>query len=175
MSVRRNGRDHEKMREEQRADAEHRGMQENMWARDSEYRTQYLREITEQNLDPATEELLGNLLSSALVLANLQDAEVTEIRWLVETVFMTVKRMHPHPDSYLAGDYRAALLDDPDDTLTPLSAKQETALEQAKLIVIESLTRSRGGWQQDEMSKQYTVSKREDDSDGGDRIGGLMS
>lgn len=138
---------------------------------------EYIRELTRHELDDATEELLHNVLSHDLVLGNLKDAEVTETRWLLENIFLAVKREHPSHDSFVEGEYRKFLLDDETDGLKPLSSHQEVLLEQARIALINRLTRSRGGWQQEEMGKQVAVSRREDvdrDESNG-TIGGLFS
>lgn len=133
---------------------------------------EYLREITEEQLDAATYELMTNLFSHDFVLSNLNDAEVTEQKWLARVVARKIKRMHPDAASFASGTSRRVVFDDDNDALQPLNPHQENLIDQAVLQFLTRPPRSRGGWQQDEVSKQYRVSRVEDDTE--DNSGGSL-
>ena len=126
---------------------------------------EYLKEITEEQLDGATYELMRNLFSHDFVLSNLKAAEVTEQKWLARVVARKIKRMHPDSGSFATGVTRQAIFDDSSDALSPLTPQQESLIDQAVLQFLTRPPRSRGGWQQDEVSKQLKVSRVEDDGD----------
>lgn len=127
---------------------------------------EYLKEITKEQLDDATYELMLNLFSHDFVLSNLKDEEVTEQKWLARIVAVKTKRMHPDTESFATGLTRQVVFDDTQHgSLKPLSPHQESLVDQAVLQFLTRPPRSRGGWQQDEVSKQYNVSKVEGESD----------
>ncbi len=134
---------------------------------------EYLKELTKYDLDPATEKLMANLLSPDFVLGNLKDAEVKEVRWLARVTALAIQRMHPPEGSAYTGEARKYYLDTKY-ALKPLSDHEINLINQALLDFFLRITRSRDGWQQDQISQQMKVSKREEgDDDGG--IGGLFS
>lgn len=126
---------------------------------------EYLRELTEHELDEHTLKLMSNMFSQDFVLANLTDAGENEVKWLARNVAMKIKRMHPPSESVISGESRKVFNDDPSDALKPLSPHQENLVDQAVLEFFVRLSRSRDGWQQDEISKQIRVSRTEDESD----------
>lgn len=137
---------------------------------------EYLETLTEHDLQPATAELVSDLLSSDLVLGNISDAEKEEARWLIRDEVENIKAMHPPERSPVQGRRRAALYDDETETLESLSDTEKKRLEQAIWNVFFRLGRSKGGWQQEELSSQYKVSKVDNDSGSEEesRLGGLF-
>lgn len=134
---------------------------------ESDYSTdrEYLRELTEHDVDSHTLALMENMFSQDFVLSNLKNAEVVEIKWLARVVAKKIKRMHPPPGSVVTGEGRKVINNDPSDGLKPLSPHQENLVDQAVLEFLSRPPRSRDGWQQDEISKQIRVSRTEDESD----------
>lgn len=130
---------------------------------------EYLRELTQHDLDEHSLALMENMFSQDFVLSNLKDAEVTEIKWLARIIAMKIKRMHPPPESVVSGESRKVFFDDTGDGLSPLSPHQENLIDQAVLEFLTRPTRSRDGWQQDEISKQVRVSRTEEDDDDDER------
>lgn len=126
---------------------------------------EYLNKLTENQLDNGTIELMQNLFSHDFMLSNLTPAEVIEQKWLVRVVARKIKRMHPDSDAFAAGETRKVVFDDARAGLKPLSPHQESLLDQAVLQFLTRPPRSREGWQQDEVSKQLTVSKVEGEED----------
>lgn len=128
---------------------------------------EYLEELTKNELDESTVTLMQNLMTPDYLLSNLSEAEVNEIKWIARSIARKIKRMHPPEHSYLQGEIRECALDDPEDSLCALSPYEENLIDQAVLDFFTRLSRSKGGWQQDEISKQVRVSKTEDDSKSG--------
>ena len=126
---------------------------------------EYLHELTENQVDDTTIELMQNLFSHDFMLSNLNPAEVIEQKWLVRVVSRKIKRMHPDSDAFAVGETRKVVFDDPRAGLKPLSPHQESLIDQAVLQFLTRPPRSREGWQQDEVSKQLTVSKVEGEED----------
>lgn len=166
--------DQEQMMEKQARQNMHQSNFGTMEQGDNTPDKEYLREITEEQVDDSTLELMANMFSHDFVLSNLKDAEVTEIKWLARVVARKIKRMHPSSESFAAGEQRKIVFDDETAGLGPLSPHQENLIDQAVLDFLTRPPRSRGGWQQDEVSKQLKVSKVEDKSENSSS-GGLFS
>lgn len=161
-------------RERREREQDHQMMQSEMGAsRSGRKNREYLKELTKHNLDPATERLMQNLLGPDFVLGNLKDPEVNEVRWLARVTALAIQRMHPPEGSAYTGEARKYYLDT-EYALKPLSDHEINQINQALLAYFLRITRSRDGWQQDQISQQMKVSKREeDDEDSG--YGGLFS
>lgn len=161
-----NGKSNEQVRDEQAKRNMHQtNLSQQQRPGDAVPNKEYLQEITDNQLDGATYELLQNLFSHDFVLSNLEGAEVTEQKWLARVVARKAKRMHPGSESFATGDSRAVIFEDSSAALEPLSPHQESLIDQAVLQFLTRPPRSRGGWQQDEVSKQLKVSKVEDGSE----------
>lgn len=135
--------------------------------------TEYLQELTDNQLDSHTVVLMQNLVGQDFLLSNLKGAEINEIKWLSRSMARKVKRMHPPQESFVTGERRKVLLDDDRDGLKPLTPHQENLVDQALMDFFTRVARSRDGWQQDEMGKQLRVSRTEDDS-GDESEGGFF-
>lgn len=135
--------------------------------------TEYLQELTANELDDHTIALMQNLVSQDFLLSNLKSAEINEIKWLSRSMARKIKRMHPPQESFVQGERRKVLLDDDRDGLSALTPHQENLVDQALMDFFTRVARSRDGWQQDEMGKQLRVSRTEDDS-GDDNEGGFF-
>lgn len=135
---------------------------------------EYLNELTQNELDDHTVELMSNLVGQDMVLSYLKGAEITEIKWLSRSIARQIKRDHPPQESTVTGEYRKFLLDDGRDGLQPLTPYQENLIDQALLDLFTRIARSREGWQQDEMAKQVRVSRTEDSTDD-EEAAGLFS
>lgn len=131
----------------------------------SQKNKEYLREITNEQLDSGTYELLENLFSHDFVLSNMKDAEVTEQKWLARIVARKAKRMHPDSESFATGASRNVIFSDDGPKLTPLTPHEESLIDQAVLQFLTRPPRSREGWQQDEVSKQVSVSRVEEETE----------
>jgi len=139
-------------------------------------RDEYLDRLTDHGLDDRTAELVENLLSPDFVLSKISGAEAVEMKWLVRLQAEKIKAMHPDDGSPLQGKHRAVMYDDPKAALKPLSDFQKSLLEQAIWDIFFRVKRSEGGWQQQELSSQYNVSRVDsgDDGDSEGRLNGLF-
>lgn len=131
---------------------------------------QYLEKLTDTTLSQGTITVLDNLLTQDYVLANISDAELDEIKWLSRLTARKVFAMHPAPESVLQGERRAFLLDDPDNKLEPLMQMERIQIQNFIRGIFLRASRARDGWQQEQMSKTYTVSEVRDQNDGDDKL-----
>lgn len=139
-------------------------------------REEYLDQLTEHGLEKTTAAYLENLLSPDFVLSKISGAEKEEMRWLVRQQAEKIKAMHPPKRSPVKGDRMKALYDDENAQLEPLDDRQVQLLEQAVFDIFFRVARSVGGWQQEELSSQYTISRvdsEREESEG--RLRGLFS
>lgn len=129
----------------------------------------YIDKVTNSQLQQGTVDVLANLLSKDFVLGNLSEAEVHEHRWLTREIVLEVEAEHPNADSMWQGRFRQVASGKERDALEPLDGPQKTTMQQFIQGVITRATRSRDGWQQEEVNKSYRVSERRepDKEDGG--------
>jgi len=128
----------------------------------------YIDKVTKSQLQQGTVRILGNLLSKDFVLGNLSEAEVHEHRWLTRQLVLEVEAAHPTDTSMWRGRFRQVASGQQRDALRPLDDAQKTVMQQFVQGVISRATRSKEGWQQEEMNKSYRArERREPDSDDG--------
>jgi len=126
----------------------------------------HFQELVEAGVPEDTVFHLRSLLSRDFVLSNLSEAEVHEMRWLARNLALRVFAIHPSKKSHMTGAYRQFIFDEQNQALTPLSDGQRAKIRSFILAYIARVSRSKGGWQQEELSRQYQVSEmRTDDSD----------
>jgi len=161
MKLRSNGR--KKQREEQEANQDHGTNLSRPAEVDDD--PDYINNLTESELTQGTISLLTNLAAKDFVLANLDDAEVHEHRWLTRIVRMEVESLHPHEDSMWQGRFRQVAAGEPDQALAALSEGEKTIIQQYIQGAIARVTRSKDGFQQEKMNESINVSERRDRSD----------
>lgn len=138
------------------------------FADDGQMDSGYINKVTNSQLQQGTVDVLANLLSKDFVLGNLSEAEVHEHRWLTREIVLEVEAEHPTADSMWQGRFRQVASGNERDALNPLDGPQKTVMQQFIQGVIARATRSRDGWQQEELNKSYRVSeRREPDKDDG--------
>lgn len=156
----------EEMQQQQEANQEH--MTNLQFADDGTMDSGYIDKVTNSQLQQGTVRVLSNLLSKDFVLGNLSEAEVHEHRWLTRQLVLEVEATHPRTDSMWRGRFRQVASGIERDALEPLDDSQKTVMQQFIQGVITRATRSRDGWQQEEVNKSYRVSeRREPDKDDG--------
>jgi len=164
--IRNDGPTQEEMQEAQQANQDHAANLQ--FADDGSMDTGYIDAITNSQLQQGTVDILSNLLSKDFVLGNLSEAEVHEHRWLTRELVLEVEAAHPRPESMWRGRFRQVASGQTRDALEPLDDAQKTTMQQFIQGVIARATRSRDGWQQEEVNKSYRVSeRREPDKDEG--------
>jgi hypothetical protein len=148
-------------------------------------RREYLRELTSTGSNMAGVEFVENLLSQDLVLGNISSADRTEIKHLARMWQHLIEPAVPPKGSLITGQYRAALLDDPNDDYRPMTQGEKLSLEQTLMTLINvRASRSEQGFQQDKISEQRQVQRLEDEREDrpgesesksvGERIGGIF-
>lgn len=159
----------------------HRGLQSSMQGQDpydegGRLKQEYLDTLVDHGIDRQTGQLLQNLLSRDFVLSKITQAEKTEMKWMVRYQFKKLKALHPANDSPVQGEYRKMCYDDGQEGLSSMNQYQETLVEGAIWDIFFRIGRSVEGWQQEELSTQYNVSRvdKDDGSDEG-RLGGLFN
>lgn len=154
--------------EENRKNQDHGAAVNQAFAEDDDD-TEYIREVTDTELQHQTVEMLDNLLSKDFVLSNMSEAEVHEQRWIARIVKLMVETQHPHADSMWEGRFRQVASGRSDGHLSTLSEAEKTEILEVVQGFIARVARSREGWQQEEISKSYAVSERveKDGDDGG--------
>lgn len=160
------GQSPEEARDQQQANQEH--MANLQFADDGAMDAGYIDKVTNSQLQQGTVDVLANLLSKDFVLGNLTDAEVHEHRWLTREILLEVEAMHPEQQDMWQGRFRQVVSGKEREALKPLDDAQKTVMQQFVQGVIARGTRSKDGWQQEEVNKSYRVSeRREPDKDDG--------
>jgi hypothetical protein len=165
----RNGKSDDEIREEQREEQRH---QLNLSAADADQPMDraYINEMTDHQLQEPTVGILSNLLDRDFMLANMNEAEVHEYRWLARVMKLEVEALHPPEDSIFQGEVRAVAYDDPEENLEALTPQDHAIIEQFLMAVIARATRGREGWQQEMFNKSISASETREisnDDDGG--------
>lgn len=140
---------------------------------DQEFKEDHFEELVEAGVPEDTVFHLRSLLSRDFVLANLSAAEVNEMRWLARNLALRVFALHPSKESHLTGEYRRFVLDEPNQGLKPLTDSQRSKIHSFIMAYIARVSRSKGGWQQEELSRQYQVSELH--TDDGEEDGGWFA
>lgn len=133
----------------------------------------YVDRITDTELNQGTIRILENMLSRDWVLANFDDAEVHEIRWLARVMQKQLEALHPPEDSIWTGELRKYAADDKRQGLEPLDSAQRLVVFETIQGVISRATRSKDGWQQENFRKQ--IRQSETYERGGEEDGGWLS
>ena len=128
-------------------------------------------QLVESGVDKSTVRRLEHMLSKDFALANFDDAEVTEAKWLTRNLLKKLAASHPPKGSVVQGNYREYLLDDENDGVHPISDAKLLEIGQLLMAVISRHTRGRDGWQQEMRGKQTSVSVVEDNR--GKKNGGV--
>lgn len=130
----------------------------------------YAQKVMDSDLNQGTVKLLGNMLSRDWILANFNEAEIHETRWLTRVMVDQLEALHPDQESVWTGEFRKYASGEDRQALQPLDSAQRLQIHEFVQGVIARATRSKEGWQQDTLRKQITQSitedNRENDNDG---------
>lgn len=129
----------------------------------------YVAQMVDSELQPATADMISNLLSRDWMLSKMSDAEVHEARWLARTIMDEIVALHPPEDSIWRGDIREYASGDSGENLKPLSSQALTEVFQFIQGHIARVARSKDGFQQETFKKQIRKSERDnrDSNDSG--------
>lgn len=137
----------------------------------TQVRENIFEELTETDISEGSKDVLRNLISKDLVLAYLTEAEVNEVKWHIRIVKEIYLAMHPPQDCEVVGADRAAINDDSEDNLRPLSEKERVNIETFFMTVQTRVTRARNMKQQEMNRTQIAEHRDNRDSDSG---GGIL-
>lgn len=118
------------------------------WQEESGFRKDVLRYLAQTDIPDASKREFLNLISRDWVFANLSDAGYNELKWELRHLKHLFYDNHPAHDCLVTGDIRAAINDDPRDTLKPLDDGDIQQVEQLFRTIRLRLTRSKGMQQQ---------------------------
>lgn len=136
-------------------------------------RREYLETLVDSGLDPGTAEVVVNMLQQDFVLGNITDPEFTEIKKLRQITVKEIYALHPHPDAAMQGERRRAVLGNEAKALRPLSPEDKVKIETFVRGALMRLSRSKDGFQQEELGKVVAASERRDVDN--DENGGWLS
>jgi len=143
-----------------------------------EGQSDFLEALTKTNiretLDDRSVQLLENLISQDLVLANFSGDEVHEIKWELRIIKKAFFAMHPPADSLITGRFREWVYDDNDAGLEPLTAKERMLVDTFFKNVWARVTRAKNMKQQEMMSKSINESYVKRDT-GEDNDSGILN
>lgn len=130
--------------------------------------------IADSDLNEGSKNLLKNLLSKELVLANFTKAEVNEWRWKLRRKKELFFLMHPGPQCLVIGEDRGAIYDDPHASLSPLSDQQRQLVRDLFDVLEARITRARGMKQQEMVNTDIHEHRDgNDEESSGSSSGGL--
>lgn len=140
------------------------------WSADGSFRQDILDYLADTDLPAPSKDLFAHLISRDWVFANLGNDEFNELKWELRYIKEIFYAHHPNEKCLVTGDLRAAIYDDPGDTLRPLSDGDKQEIEQLFRAIRLRLTRSKNMEQQRVLQtniSQTNVDRSESDSGGG--------
>lgn len=137
-------------------------------------RANLIETTVESELDEPSRQLLHNLASKDIPLANFDEDDIHEMKWFQEILLEKFKAAHPHSDSVLQGTVREWAFDDPSESYEALSPEEEIEADTFQWGTYSRATRAEDGFQQETNSKQISesVTRSPDrDTSGGGLLG----
>lgn len=125
-------------------------------------RREYLETLVDSGLDPGTADVVVNMLQQDFVLGNIDDADFYEIKKLREITVKKIHAMHPHPKSIMQGSLRGQVYGETATNLKPLSQEDKAKIDTFVRGALMRLSRSKDGFQQEELGKTIAASERRD-------------
>lgn len=125
-------------------------------------RREYLQTLVDSGLDPGTAEVVVNMLQQDFVLGNISDAEFTEIKKLRRITLKKIYAMHPHADAIMQGSLREEVYHGNVAGLQPLTQEDKVKIDQFVRGALMRLSRSKDGFQQEELGKTINASEIKD-------------
>lgn len=122
-------------------------------------KAQYLDRLAQTGMSDAGTKMLDNMVDRTFMLGNLSEAEVNEIKWRLHVQYIKIKARFPHQESVVQGKYRAYCFDDRSQDITALTDEQKIIISQMLIGIAVYVSRSRGGFQQEQLVKSISVSE----------------
>lgn len=131
----------------------------------------------EEKLQPATIKKIQALLNKQWILSNLTEAETHDRMYKLEAMKLKILDQHPPEDTVIAGPLRAALYDDPEEDLRPLTQQERITIDQLITTMKNMVARSRGGFERKQINTSIARSETEssDVSEESGMFDGLLS
>jgi hypothetical protein len=121
--------------------------------------------VAEADIQEPSKDLLLNFVSKDWVYANFNPEEVIEYKFRLESRKLLYEALHPAPDCLITGAWRAHINDDPDDTLGPLTQRQQVIVDGLFQGIYARMTRGREGFQQEMFKTQIHEERRQNADD----------
>jgi hypothetical protein len=139
---------------------------------ENQIQTRSKEEVIEQlgdtGISKPKQDSIADLLSEDYVFANIKTQDREYARLLAENVVLFAKCRHPPEDSHVSGSARAVMTGDVDDTIEPMTTREQNQVESLLLGMFFRTSRSVDGWQQDKLTEQIQTRRVEDNRDRGD-------
>lgn len=127
-------------------------------------RANLIETTVETELEEPSRQLLHNLASKDIPLANFKEEDIHEQKWFQEIVLEKFKAAHPHSKSVLQGVLREWAFDDPTESFEALDPTEHIEGDTFNWGTYSRATRAEKGFQQETNSKQVreTVARSPD-------------
>jgi hypothetical protein len=133
--------------------------QQNPFDESGQMQADYVEMMVGSDLTQGTVNVLSNLTAKDFALANLDEAETWEFRWLARELLVEVDAMHPPEESVFQGEFRKFCADKERQALKPLDDVQRATLFQFVQGAIADATKGEDMRQQEELGKTRRVSE----------------
>lgn len=132
-------------------------------------------QMIRSDMDPDTLRILDMLLTKDFALGNLSEADIHELKWLREITKLKLDAIHPSESTAMKGKKRELVYtkngsaDGEALPLEPLSEYERLRVDEIIRVAHLIVSRSKGGFQWDQIAKSYSVSeiRDRDEDDGG--------
>jgi len=128
----------------------------------------------EDQLQPHTITKIQATLNKQWIVSNLTDAETHDRTYWLEVMKYKIQGDHPPEATVVRGPLRAYLFNDPQAELQPLTAQERNAVEQVIEGLKNMVTRSRGGFEREQINTNIARTETESSSDDGENGWGLF-
>lgn len=138
---------------------------QNALQRAEDVRSDLIETLSQTDISEGKKEILRNYISKDFVLAYFREAEVHEMRFMLEVEKDQYYSIFPGNDAIAQGATRAWINDDPSDTLMPISPKERRQIESFFDAVKSRITRARNMEQQKIAQTSITETRRRVDEE----------
>jgi len=166
----RGGPDEEDLMEKRQRQQRHMNLQQQAPEEQSGRLHEYA-ELIDPDLDTATLEILDMLISKDYALGNLTEADIHELKWLREITKLKLFAVHPSDDTAMKGKKRKLAYTKNGEgdggalPLEPLDEYERLRIDEIIRVAHNVASRSKGGFQWDQVAKSYSVSEIRDSDD----------
>lgn len=161
--------DQERMMEEQSKQERHMAMQSQ--PDDHNLGLDDYMQMIRSDISGETLEILDMLIAKDFALGNLSEADINELKWLREITKIELQCIHPDEHTAMQGEVRELVYTNngKEDVealpLEPLSEYERLRIDEILRAAHLMASRSKGGFQWDQVAKSYSVSEIRDQDD----------